>query len=311
MGDVQPALGLLATAVLNTAFAVAAGCLTSLWTLRRTNSPWSRSKIDSLVVALRTSLVICGLAFALLLWTEAAAMSEVPLLSAGGAIGDVLAHTHFGHAWILGSAALLVLASISNLREHWLGPSRLMTAVGCALLFAASKSWMSHAGSSGQLLPFVIDWVHLVSVSIWAGAVFVATAVVLRRPHPVGLGERSACAAFVEYLSAVATWSLVAVLVTGAFSAWRGLGGSTQALFSSTYGQILLAKLVLVALAVALGAHNRFVGMPPLLNGLRLPQSSSPGPQQAFYRVLFLESVVLVAVLVAAADLSTSAPPST
>ena len=70
MGDVQPALGLLATAVLNTAFAVAAGCLTSLWALRRTNSPWSRSKIDSLVVALRTSLVICGLAFALLLRFE-------------------------------------------------------------------------------------------------------------------------------------------------------------------------------------------------------------------------------------------------
>jgi putative copper resistance protein D len=264
----------------------------------------------SAAAALKVSLMACGLAFALVLWTQAAVMAEVPLLVALGSIGSVLGDSHIGHAWLAGTAALAMLAGMGDLSKAGLRRSRLVAATGCGVLFAASKSWTSHAGASGELVPFVVDWVHLVSASVWAGAVFLATVLVLREPRPIGMADREACAAFVEALSATATWSLAGVLATGAFNAWRGLGGSLGSLWASGYGQLLLAKLVLVAIAIALGAHNRFRVMPSLLGELRSTRSTSHALTRVFHRVLCLESFVLLAVLAAAAALSNSAPPS-
>jgi putative copper resistance protein D len=238
-------------------------------------------------------------------------MAERPLISALGWIGTVVVQTHLGHAWIVGTAALVLLAGLQSLRKHPRGQTGFLVAtVACSALFAAAKSSTSHAGASGELLPFVVDWVHLATVSAWAGAVFLAAGVVLRPLLPAGVGDRITCAAYIEALSTMATWSLAGVLATGAFSAWRRLGGSTGLLFSSTYGQVLLVKLVLVAIAVALGAHNRFVVMPAALMELRAAEPSSTASGRTFYRVLCLESLVLIAVLCAAAVLSTSAPPS-
>lgn len=310
MEAVQPWLGLISTVILNTAFAVVAGSVASLWMLRRLASAWSQSQSRSTAAVMEVGLIASVCAFALLLWTQAADLTELPLLGALTSIGTVVLHTHVGHAWLIGTSALVLSFGATFLHGQLRARGWLVTAVSaCAFLFAGAKSWMGHAGASGELLPFVVDWVHLVAVSVWAGAVFLATVVILRGPDPLSAEDRGATAIYVETLSATATWSLAGVLVTGAVSAWRGLGGSSHLLVSSTYGQVLLAKLVLVAIAVGLGAHNRLVAMPRLLHELRAPHPSSGAARRAFHRVLCLESAVLVGALCAAAVLSTSAPP--
>jgi len=305
-------LRLVATGAVNLGLTVLAGCFASLWMLVADESAWARRRARSMARVVGGSVLWSMAATVFLLWTEAAVMSEQPMLNAAGSVGTVLMRTHVGHAWIIGAAALLTLA-LSPLLP-WREPvdrRRLGLAIACAAAFAASKSWASHAGASGDLLPFIVDWVHLLCVSVWAGVVFVAAAAVLREPMPVDLLERTECARFVETLSTTATWSLAGVVVTGAFSSWRGLGGSIGPLISSTYGEILLVKLALVASAVALGAHNRFAVMPRLLTSIRAPSQSFDALLRTFGRVLDVETFVLLAVLLAAAALGTTAPPAT
>ena len=310
MDAAQPWLGLVSTAILNIAFAVAVGSGASLWMLGRTASAWSRSQSDATGAVLKVALVACLLAFALLLWAEAAVLSELPLLGALGAIGTVVMRTHVGHAWLVGTSALVLSLGVTLLRKHWRSAAGLVgAAVACAVVFAGAKSWMGHAGSSSELLPFVVDWVHLVAVSVWAGTVLLAVAVVLRGRDPRAVPDRGACASYIEVLSTTAAWSLAVVLGTGSLSAWRGVHGSSGLLFASAYGQVLLAKLVLVALAAAMGAQNRFFFMPRFLTDLRAPEPSSAAHRKPFYSVLCLESAVLVGALCAAAVLSSTAPP--
>jgi len=89
--------------------------------------------------------------------------------------------------------------------------------------------------------------------------------------------------------------------VTGGATAWHGLGGSLAPLAPATasaWGVALDLKLVLVAIAVALGGFNRWVVLPSL-----------PAAWCRFAWVLRLEAGVLAAVLVVAAILANGEPP--
>jgi putative copper resistance protein D len=64
----------------------------------------------------------------------------------------------------------------------------------------------------------------------------------------------------------------------------------------------------MVVLAVMLGGFNRFIVMPPLLSGLR--GNNSVPALRTFTLVLRVEAVLLLGVLVAAAILSATSPPT-
>ena len=121
--------------------------------------------------------------------------------------------------------------------------------------------------------------------------------------------ERADIAAWVQSLSTVATRALIVVTGTGLFNAWRGVGSPAD-LVGNPYGNTLLVKVGLVAVAVALGAFNRFRVMPRLAAALRAPLGHSARPQERFVQVLRIEAVVLFAALIAAAVLSSSPLPS-
>lgn len=92
----------------------------------------------------------------------------------------------------------------------------------------------------------------------------------------------------------------------GVLSAWRGLG-SFENVFGNPYGTTLLIKVGLVLCAAALCGLNRFVVMPKLLAQLRKPKPDG-GANGKFALIRQLEAVILVAVLVAAAFLSSTSP---
>jgi copper transport protein len=65
-------------------------------------------------------------------------------------------------------------------------------------------------------------------------------------------------AGVVAGFSATATVAVALLTLTGVAQGWRQLGG-IDALWSTTYGRLLVAKVALVAAMVALGARNRQV----------------------------------------------------
>jgi copper transport protein len=106
--------------------------------------------------------------------------------------------------------------------------------------------------STQDLVPLAVvsDVVHLVSVSLWLGGLVMLTAMVLPRRLPDEL------AVVVPRFSKVAFGAVIAILATGTFQGWREVR-SKAALTDTTYGRLLIVKVVLFALLVALGGLSR------------------------------------------------------
>jgi putative copper resistance protein D len=292
----------IATVVLNLAVALAVGAALSAAWLRHALSPWALGKRRWLRGAALGALSVALAADVAVLWLQAAAMAEVPLGAAAPAAYSMLAGTHYGAAWLAGFGALSVAAIAASLRARAAAWANLL-ALG---VFLYSRSIVSHAGADGDVsLQAAADWVHLVLISVWVGEVLVAAMGTARRAAAEYAG-RLEQARYVEALSHSATLALGGIAVTGLYAVWRALG-SLDNLAVNPYNATLAAKLALVAAAAALGGFNRFAVMPSLLAGLR--SSGADPAARRFARVLQVEAVVLVAVLFAAAVLSSTSQP--
>lgn len=302
------------TVVLNLALAILVGASAATLWLRSAPSPWAAALRASLRRLLLGATAGAMLAYGGILWVEAASMAEVPLSEAWPALRSVLTATHWGLAWTIGAAALLVTAALGLAGAGFQAHGALVATRLCAIgVLLYSRSMVSHAGAGGAFSWAVaVDWVHLLLVSLWVGEVIVAGLVALRAlpgdlpgDSPAG---RADCARYVEALSHSATLALAGIFVTGALGAWRVLD-SPQDLLGNTYGSALLAKVALVLCAAALGGFNRLRVMPALLGAIRQAPRPDPAIGRRFARILQLEALVLLAALVAAAILTSSPPP--
>jgi copper transport protein len=102
--------------------------------------------------------------------------------------------------------------------------------------------------------------------------------------------------------STAAGVSLVGLLLAGVAMTWIQSGGSPSALWSTTYGRLVLSKVVLVAAAGALALYNRRRLVPALTAGVRddgpdLDDEGTGAGWRSLRRNLVVEIVVLVAVL--------------
>ncbi|MEU4985974.1 copper resistance protein CopC [Streptomyces sp. NPDC021969] len=116
-------------------------------------------------------------------------------------------------------------------------------AVGLALTWAAAE----HA-SAGIQVPLAMTscTLHLLATAVWLGGL---TALILTL-------RATADAATVARFSRVALASVTVLVTTGVYQSWRGLG-SWQALTGTTYGRLLLVKVLLVAVLLAAAAVSR------------------------------------------------------
>ena len=299
------------TVLLNLVLAIAVGaCATMSWTTQ-TSSDWARSRVRTVRYVGLGALVVALCASAGVLWFEAAAMAELPLAQAGEAVRSMLTSTHLGLAWKIGAGALILgIAAIAFATPgRRRGP---MALGGLAALagFLYTRSMVSHASAGGDFsLLMVVDWIHLILICLWVGEVIVSGLVVLSVSPGALPEDRNDCASYVESLSRSATLALVGIFATGLVNAWLNLGGAS-AFVSHPYGITLLIKLMLVMGAVLLGGANRFVVMPGLIASLRGGDASAYNAMRHFTLILRIEAVVLVAVLLMAAILSSTSPPT-
>ena len=300
-----------ATVLLNVAVSIAIGAgATMLWTTQ-TTSLWARGQAQTVRRVGLVALALALCASAGVLWLQAAAMAEVPLAQAAQATLSMLTSTHLGLAWKIGMGALM-LAIAAMARATPGRRERALLLVGLAALagFLYTRSMVSHASADGDFsFLMLVDWVHLILICLWIGEVIVSGLVVLASPPGAVLEDRNDCARYVESLSRSATIALVGIFATGLVNAWRNLGG-IGALASDGYGITLLIKLTLVLGAVLLGGANRFVVMPRLIASLRSGNAGADKAMRNFTRILRIEAVVLVVVLLKAAILSATSPPT-
>ena len=303
-------LQVIGTALVNLSLAWLIGAFVARMWLTRGAPGWCDKGVSWLHRASFPALMICMLSSFCLLWLEAAVMSEVPLWNAGAAMWMMLTATHYGHAGLAGLAALFGLLGLhAILRKS--PESRAVNFLIAALLlaFSLTRAIASHAGGQGAFsVAAWVEWTHLLFISLWVGSVMISGWVVLPMAEVVGQGALSATSNFLRLLSHYATIAIIGIVGTGLYNSYRGLG-SIENLFGNRYGAILMLKVFLVTLAAALGAFNKFIGLPTVLK----PDTRGMDLPAALGRIVFvlrMESVVLLGVIVAAAVLTGTAPPS-
>jgi putative copper resistance protein D len=289
-------------ALMNITFAFAVGAaLLGAWLARDAQAKiaparpaWLRSQRSMQASAI--VLVCADLGW---LCYEAASMGGVGLPSAFGLIPTVLTQTHVGYAWSVafGGAVLLLLTSFAS---H---PGTLRNAVLwlAVIAIAAGKASMGHAADAGVASAAIgLHTLHVLVTAVWGGLVLAAGFTVLP-----ALGTSIARGVMIRtatQLSNVSMVAVVLVVLTGVFNAVRGSGGSLEALQLSTWGHLLMLKLVLVALALMLGGLNRFAVLP------RLRRTASTMDVHTFNTLLYFEAIAMVGVFAAAAALAHSVP---
>ncbi len=183
------------------------------------------------------------------------------------------------------------------------GSRRGLVLVGCAVALAAPALTGHTRAATPEALVIVVDVLHLAAGALWLGGL-VALALVLR--SLAGHGDTGA-----EVLSRFSTWAagiLAVLVVAGSVMAWR-VAGSVDALLDTTYGTLLIVKVLLVLVAIAIAAWNRFSLLPRLRDAERRPARDETAA--SVVRTTFAEAGVLVAVLLVTGFLVDRSPEPT
>ena len=229
-------------------------------------------------------------------WFVAASMTgSSQFLTALNAVPDVLTATRQGKLWLAGLVLILLLVAGVWSRMRTAAPWLLTVLV---ILLAAVKAASGHPADEGDFtLTEFSQLLHILGTAIWAGAVIVSGIIVL--PWLIRTTDSPVVWNYGSRLSTVVTWALAALLVSGVWTADRELNNSFSALWTSTWGKTLLAKVAFVLIAAGLGAMNRY-------KGLKHPPTSDSTALLA--RVLRAEASVMLIVLGLSALLANTPP---
>ena len=222
-----------------------------------------------------------------------AAYSDIARVSPGDAefgtqLWRFMADIDLGKAYALNVAAALVTSLAVTLARKPTGCAWALVPIAYGI---GTQAQTGHAaGATNHHLAVTALYLHIAASAVWLG-VLVAVAISRRL---IGLGAKDA----VTRMSRLSLWAAIALTVSGVANALLRVGAFTD-LFTSTYGRLLLAKLIFMSAAIALAAWHRKVTMP------RLDEAQV---RDRFWRVLSVDVALLAAVAGIGGLLSRTAP---
>ena len=178
---------------------------------------------------------------------------------------------------------------------------RRMIALAAGIAAAMTATLVSHATALGSLKSMTLDFVHVLAVSVWTGGVVALLwCVLLTRPDRTAEDAR-ALGATVWRFSVTALVATALLITAGVLQALDRLV-LIDDLYETPYGIALAVKIVLVLVALAIGAFNLLRWGPRLRAGIRA--------RTALIRDTVAETAIFVVIIVAAAFLTAFAPPA-
>jgi len=176
-----------------------------------------------------------------------------------GTISAVLFETRFGLAWCLHLGLEVALLLLLGVAGRATGVIALLAA-----LHAASLAWAGHAMMAPGVSHILVMAVHLLAGGLWLGSLpALHHLAILARGH--GTAEaRAALRRMLPLYSRAGYGAVALVVLTGVINSLFLVGGPGP-LLTSTYGHVLLVKIVLVLIMVAIAVDNRFIIQPRIL----------------------------------------------
>ncbi|MFE9401248.1 copper resistance D family protein [Streptomyces sp. NPDC006530] len=202
-----------------------------------------------------------------------------------GRIGDFLTAPAAKGTWVAQGAiytvqnVLVVLASatlialfVPRARRHLdaLARTALPLALAVTLVGAVPATAPKDAD---KVFDILFGQTHIISGTVWVGGLAVLAALATSR----GRLSESAGALWADLwrrFSLVALVCVGAVLTSGLWMSWKHVGGIGQ-LWTTTYGFVLLIKIVLVLAMVVAGGVNQFWLMPRIAQARRTDATAS------------------------------------
>lgn len=237
----------------------------------------------------RTCAIIWPLAEVALLIVTYSSVAAVPMSDPGFGPGitQFITSIELGQimAW---SVIFTVILSIVAAFTHTLAGAA--WGVGLSLLSLIPLALTGHAaGAADHTLAVSAMFLHIVAVGAWAGGL---VALVATSPRS---GSRAA--AYAQRYSKVAAWALFVTVYSGIAAAWIRFNNLGE-FFTTPYGRLLLAKIVLTGILALIGLEHRRRRIPEI--------REKPA---GFFKLAAGEGLLMGAVMGAAAALGESAPP--
>jgi len=180
---------------------------------------------------------------------------------------DIITNTVFGQNWLVQIAILFILAITTILlkasKTKRLSISCLSFAFGLGLLM--TKALTSHAASStNKFLMVSLDFIHLLSASLWIGSLIgiVALLPMSRRTETKPL--------YIEIIRRFWKWGIIFVLLLAVTGSLESLSyfPNFSSLFHTEYGKVLCSKVILFIIMVLFAATNFIKGRKRKAEGL-------------------------------------------
>ncbi|MFI2269937.1 copper resistance CopC/CopD family protein [Micromonospora aurantiaca (nom. illeg.)] len=234
--------------------------------------------------------------------TVAEVWLQVPYVNGGGlfdvtgsglsdVLGSAYGTTHLVRLGLLAAAAFL-------LRPLSAGPIGRTDGIILAVLGGAALfTWplAGHAAASpAPAVSVVVDAVHLGGMAVWLGGLVMLAVFLLRRADERELD------AILPIWSRWAALAVAALLLAGTVQGLIEVAG-LQALFDTTYGRLLLAKIALFVLVIGVAAYSRALVR-------RRVAAGRPGSMR---RAVVAELVITAVVLGVSATLVQTTPART
>jgi putative copper resistance protein D len=180
---------------------------------------------------------------------------------------------------------LALLVSVIVLRAKTVATANALLLISIVAMVA--PIFESHSASSGShSLAIGSLVVHVVALSFWVGGLIAITV--------LSAGDRATA---LPRFSALALWSVIAVVASGSANAWARL--NFQDAWSSNYARLVILKVVLAAILIYFGYLNR-----KHLSGKWQINLT------ALSRLLFAELTIMLLAVLAGSRLSSMQPPS-
>lgn len=273
-------------------------------------------RAESRMLSLHRPLLLwCGVAVVLsalgLLMLIAAMMGTSILAVDRETTLAILLATPVGTAWLVRMAALAaaLLALLLLKRTVILRFASVLVTGGIAL---ATLVWTGHAGATegtAGSLHKISDILHMLASAIWLGGI-AAFLMLLRNAAGDDGGLRLVVGhRALDDFARVGAISVAVIVVTGLINGQILVGlSNVPALWTNTYGRLLLFKLGLVAIMLLLAAKNRWRLTPALGNAL--PGGNTQQAVAALRYSLLLEAAAALAILALVAWLGMLEPPA-
>ncbi len=198
------------------------------------------------------------------------------------------------------AALLLAASAVPCLWVATKGARRAATiaAAGIVLLLAATPGLAGHASAQSPVWRSVaIDWVHVIAAGTWGGGLIVLAVVVPRMLRTMTADEHAPLVrSIVHRFTRLALGGLIVLVVTGVLSAVL-FAGSITAIADTSWGRLVIAKAIIVAIAVVAVIYVRRTGD----NFARIVK---------FEALLILIAIALTGVLTGLAPQASTASPT-